>query len=141
MLKCLGKSIDFSPMNKYELSQLNQQFVADIEYLKSQITFVDGTLQQYNENLKILNDLLTNKYSCKNTIIQLTPLLTLINGRVIVHIGQNYYISKILLLESTITRFFIIQKRKKQLERVLNDRNALLKQMETVVKKLVAAEH
>ncbi|EDR24234.1 prefoldin subunit, putative [Entamoeba dispar SAW760] len=147
-MKCIGNSIKLEQMDRYELSALNQQLVADIDWINANIKRVTADLEDYNEKTSILNTL-----KCPNTIptdafVPLTQTLMIkgdieFNGRVIVHVGDQYYVSKKVdkAIEFYTKRINEKQMEKNAYEILLRDRQSVLSKMEQLVKRMIELQN
>ena len=146
-MKLIAKTIQLDKMDKYELSNLNKEIVAELEWINANIKRTTEELQELHEQEKIIQTLIKNEFNKQNALVPLTPSLFVegtieYTNRIIIPIGNNFFISKridkaLLIYQQRIKEK---EKEKRGFELLLNDRQTVLKQMEIIIKRLVTIE-
>ena len=146
-MKLIAKTIQLEKMDKYELSNLNKEIVAELEWINANIKRTTEEVQELKDQEKIIQTLLKNEFNKQNAFVPLTPSLfvqgTIGNtDRIIIPIGNNFFVSKrtdkaLIIYQNRIKDK---EKEKRGFELLLNDRQTVLKRMEVIIKRLVTIE-
>ena len=146
-MKLIAKTVDLEKMDKYELSNLNKEIVAELEWINANIKRTTEEETTINEQITIIQTLMKNEFNKQNALVPLTPSLFAkgtieYTGRIIIPIGNNFFIDKRIdkALEIYQNRLKEKQKEKRGFELLLNDRTTVLKRMEAIIKRLVTIE-
>ncbi|ELP94481.1 prefoldin subunit, putative [Entamoeba invadens IP1] len=147
-MECIADTINLQRLDKYQLAELNQKLVGELEWINSNVKRVADEIRDLNENVDVVNKLQDGKTQTKNVVVPLTPLMCVkgdltCEGRVIIHIGDVFYISK------TFSKAIDYYKRRlheKDLEKraydiLLRDRQTVLSRMENIVKLMVQKQN
>ena len=146
-MKVLNKELQLEKMDKYQLSQLNREIVGDLEWINSHIKRVTEELEELKEQQETIQRLMKGEYNKTNAMIPLTNTLYVqgtieCNERIIISIGNNFYVSKKIEKALEIYERRIKEKttEKKAYDILLVDRQKILQRMEIIIKRLVSIE-
>ena len=146
-MNIIGNSIKLEDLDKFQLQNLNREIVSDMELINLNLKRINSEIDEIKEKQEIIKKLMNGNIQTENAIIPLTQTLYMkgtieLNKRIIISIGDKFYVSK--TYEKALIyydeRMKEKTKEKRTFEILLNDRTNVLKKMEVIVKKLITLE-